>query len=219
MGRDSVELVRRAYLAWQEGDLEELISLLDPQVTWSPVLRFLEGRRTAVGRRCADGFGGSGSPVAASSRCHSTSRTTASGCWASAIRPLQRRDDLRRWLLLTRAKRSPRLLAALAGTLSIGAKACAGAREQVFAGSGIGVGATTQRCLRKKSRRSLVSRSGVSMAGKCPPRSNCDQCSIVPAGSMTLLMVVSAANTATPLGGPAWWSPAVPGASGWEAAI
>jgi ketosteroid isomerase-like protein len=51
MGRDSVELVRRAYLAWQEGDLEGLISLLDPQVTWSPVLRFLEGRRTAVGHR------------------------------------------------------------------------------------------------------------------------------------------------------------------------
>jgi ketosteroid isomerase-like protein len=41
MGRDSVELVRRAYLAWQEGDLDGLISLLDPQVTWSPVLRFL----------------------------------------------------------------------------------------------------------------------------------------------------------------------------------
>jgi ketosteroid isomerase-like protein len=51
MGRDSVELVRRAYLAWQEGDLDGLISLLDPQVTWSPVLRFLEGRRTAVGHR------------------------------------------------------------------------------------------------------------------------------------------------------------------------
>jgi hypothetical protein len=51
MGRDSVELVRRAYLAWQEGDLEGLLSLLDPQVTWSPVLRFLEGRRTAVGHR------------------------------------------------------------------------------------------------------------------------------------------------------------------------
>jgi ketosteroid isomerase-like protein len=28
-----------------------LISLLDPQVTWSPVLRFLEGRRAAVGHR------------------------------------------------------------------------------------------------------------------------------------------------------------------------
>ena len=51
MGRDSVELVRRAYLAWQEGDLEELVSLLDPQVTWSPVFRFLEGRRAAVGHR------------------------------------------------------------------------------------------------------------------------------------------------------------------------
>jgi len=51
MGRDSVDLVRRAYLAWQEGDLEALISLLDPQVTWSPVLRFLEGRRAAVGHR------------------------------------------------------------------------------------------------------------------------------------------------------------------------
>jgi ketosteroid isomerase-like protein len=51
MGRDSVELVRRAYLAWQEGDLEELVSLLDPQVSWSPVLRFLEGHRPAVGHR------------------------------------------------------------------------------------------------------------------------------------------------------------------------
>jgi ketosteroid isomerase-like protein len=51
MGRESVELVRHAYLAWQEGDLEDLISLLDPQVTWSPVLRFPEGQRAAVGHR------------------------------------------------------------------------------------------------------------------------------------------------------------------------
>jgi ketosteroid isomerase-like protein len=51
MGRDSVAVVRSAYLAWQEGDLEALISLLDQQVTWSPVLRFLEGPGAEVGHR------------------------------------------------------------------------------------------------------------------------------------------------------------------------
>jgi hypothetical protein len=43
--------VRRVYLAWQEGDLEELLSLVDREVSWSPVLRFLEGERAAVGRQ------------------------------------------------------------------------------------------------------------------------------------------------------------------------
>jgi ketosteroid isomerase-like protein len=51
MGAESVDLVRRAYLAWEEGDVEELLSLVDPEVRWSPVLRFLEGERAAVGRR------------------------------------------------------------------------------------------------------------------------------------------------------------------------
>jgi ketosteroid isomerase-like protein len=50
-GSESVELVRRVYLAWQEGDVEELLSFIDPEVTWSPVLRFLEGERAAVGHR------------------------------------------------------------------------------------------------------------------------------------------------------------------------
>ena len=51
MGAESVDLVRRAYLAWEEGDVEELLLLVDPEVRWSPVLRFLEGERAAVGRR------------------------------------------------------------------------------------------------------------------------------------------------------------------------
>ena len=51
MGFESVELVRRVYLAWQAGDLEELLSFVDPEVSWSPVLRFLEGERAAVGHR------------------------------------------------------------------------------------------------------------------------------------------------------------------------
>jgi ketosteroid isomerase-like protein len=51
MGSESVELVRRVYLAWEEGDVEELVSLVDQEVRWSPVLRFLEGRRAAVGRQ------------------------------------------------------------------------------------------------------------------------------------------------------------------------
>lgn len=50
MGSEGVELVRRVYLAWESGDVEELLSLLDPQVRWSPVIRFLEGERAAVGR-------------------------------------------------------------------------------------------------------------------------------------------------------------------------
>jgi ketosteroid isomerase-like protein len=33
MARESVELVRRVYLAWQGGDLDELLSLLDPEVS------------------------------------------------------------------------------------------------------------------------------------------------------------------------------------------
>jgi ketosteroid isomerase-like protein len=51
MGFESVELVRRVYLAWQAGDLEELLSFVDPEVSWSPVLRFLEGERAAVGHQ------------------------------------------------------------------------------------------------------------------------------------------------------------------------
>jgi ketosteroid isomerase-like protein len=51
MGSEGVELVRRVYLAWQAGDLEELLALVDPEVSWSPVLRFLEGEAPAVGHR------------------------------------------------------------------------------------------------------------------------------------------------------------------------
>jgi ketosteroid isomerase-like protein len=52
MGSESVELVRRVYIAWQEGDLEELLLLVDREVAWSPVLRFLEeGERPAVGHQ------------------------------------------------------------------------------------------------------------------------------------------------------------------------
>jgi ketosteroid isomerase-like protein len=51
MGAETIELVRRLYLAWEEGDVEELLSLVDPQIRWSPVLRFLEGERAAVGRQ------------------------------------------------------------------------------------------------------------------------------------------------------------------------
>ena len=43
MGSEGVELVRCVYLAWQEGDVEELLSFVDPEVSWSPVLRFPEG--------------------------------------------------------------------------------------------------------------------------------------------------------------------------------
>jgi ketosteroid isomerase-like protein len=50
MGSEDVELVRSFYLAWEEGDVEELLSLVDRQVRWSPVLRFLHGERGAVGR-------------------------------------------------------------------------------------------------------------------------------------------------------------------------
>jgi ketosteroid isomerase-like protein len=46
-----VDLVRRVYLAWAEGDVDQLLSLVDPEVSWSPVLRFLEGERAAVGRK------------------------------------------------------------------------------------------------------------------------------------------------------------------------
>jgi uncharacterized protein len=51
MGSESVELVRRVYLAWQAGDLEDLLSLVDRDVSWSPALRFLEGEAAAVGHR------------------------------------------------------------------------------------------------------------------------------------------------------------------------
>jgi ketosteroid isomerase-like protein len=51
MGAESVEVVRRVYLAWNTGDMEELLSLIDPEVRWSPVLRFLEGEAPAVGHQ------------------------------------------------------------------------------------------------------------------------------------------------------------------------
>jgi ketosteroid isomerase-like protein len=51
MGSESVELVRRVYIAWQEGDLEELLTLVDREVSWSPVLRFLEGEKPALGHQ------------------------------------------------------------------------------------------------------------------------------------------------------------------------
>jgi hypothetical protein len=59
MGSESVEPVRRVYLAWQEGNVEELLSFVDPEVRWSPVLRFLEGERAAVAARVAGGRPGS----------------------------------------------------------------------------------------------------------------------------------------------------------------
>jgi hypothetical protein len=72
MGFESVELVRRVYLAWQAGDLEELLSFVDPEVSWSPVLRFLEGRGllSAIGS-AADGFATFESPTAVSGPCRS----------------------------------------------------------------------------------------------------------------------------------------------------
>jgi ketosteroid isomerase-like protein len=51
MGSESVELVRRVYIAWQEGDLDELLTLVDREVSWSPVLRFLEGEKPALGHQ------------------------------------------------------------------------------------------------------------------------------------------------------------------------
>ena len=51
MGSELFELVRRVYLAWEADDVDELLSLVDPDVKWSPVLRFLEGEKAAVGRR------------------------------------------------------------------------------------------------------------------------------------------------------------------------
>jgi ketosteroid isomerase-like protein len=51
MGSESVEVVRRIYLAWQTGDMDELLSLVDPEVRWAPVLRFLEGERPAIGHQ------------------------------------------------------------------------------------------------------------------------------------------------------------------------
>ena len=51
MGADNVEVVRRLYLAWETGDMEELFSLVDPEVSWSPVLRFLEGDSPALGHQ------------------------------------------------------------------------------------------------------------------------------------------------------------------------
>ena len=51
MGSESVELVRRVYIACQEGDLEELLTLVDREVSWSPVLRFLEGEQPALGHQ------------------------------------------------------------------------------------------------------------------------------------------------------------------------
>ena len=48
MGSEAVELVRRVYLVWEAGDMDELLSLVDPEVKWSPVLRFLEGERAGA---------------------------------------------------------------------------------------------------------------------------------------------------------------------------
>jgi hypothetical protein len=52
------------------------------------------------------------------------------------------------------------------------------------------------------------------MAGKWPPRSNSDQCMVSP-GSSRERTVVSAANTATPVGGPD--GPASDPAGSWAA--
>lgn len=62
--------------------MDELLSLLDPEVSWSPVLRFLEGRvpRSAIGS-CADGFAAFGSPTGVCGRRLNVSRTTALACW------------------------------------------------------------------------------------------------------------------------------------------
>jgi ketosteroid isomerase-like protein len=51
MGSENVELVRRVFVAWQEGDVDELISRVDRDVSWAPVVRFLEGERAAIGHQ------------------------------------------------------------------------------------------------------------------------------------------------------------------------
>lgn len=84
MGSEAVELVRRVYLAWEAGDVDELLSLVDPEVKWSPVLRFLEGERAAFGRRdLRAGFGTFGLPTAVFGPCRSASRITVLMCWCS----------------------------------------------------------------------------------------------------------------------------------------
>ena len=73
MGSESVELVRRVYVAWQEGDLEELLLLVDREVAWSPVLASSRGRGPPSDiRGFGDGFAGSGSPTGACGPCRET---------------------------------------------------------------------------------------------------------------------------------------------------
>ena len=49
MGSEGVELVRRVYLAWQAGDLEELLSLVDREVrSLRPVLHRFEDHGSRV---------------------------------------------------------------------------------------------------------------------------------------------------------------------------
>jgi hypothetical protein len=58
--------------------MEELLALVGPEVSWSPVLRFLEGERppSAIAGFGA-GFAALGSPIGASGRCRTASRITA----------------------------------------------------------------------------------------------------------------------------------------------
>jgi len=59
-----------------------------------------------------------------------------------------------------------------------------------------------QRSVRKNARMSPVSRSGTSMAAKCPPRSNSDQCVMLLSRSANRRMAgaISRGKTATPVG-------------------
>src|SRR5215212_4316877 len=57
-----------------------------------------------------------------------------------------------------------------------------------------------QRSRRKNFRTAPTRRSGASMAAKCPPRSNSDQCTMWLPSSAKRRIGMSSANTATPVG-------------------
>jgi hypothetical protein len=139
---------------------------------------------------------------------------------ALAARSMRARDRAGRQLRLAQAKRAPgrRFRASDASSFVV-------AKMHVVGRDGVGLaregsaGRAHSTLVTEEVAEVVLSGSGVSMAGKCPPRSDSDQCAMVPSGSVTLLIVVSAANPATRFGGPVCWSAARAVACGWEAAI
>ena len=83
MVRESVELGSTRLSRLAAGDVEERLSLVDPEVSWSRCSASSGGEAESAVGNCADGFATFGSPTGVCGPCLTPSRIMALACWCS----------------------------------------------------------------------------------------------------------------------------------------